>query len=327
MMLTYKDMKKSENGMPQWQTFLEPILEVLKTDKVLSTRILKEQVVEATSIPKELKILKYKETDSESIAANRAGFAISLLKNAGLLDDPGRGKVKINDAGISYLNTHGINIDYREIQKLPKYIEHEQLVIERKKSKQSNTSDDGSEPQNNNTILENDEGLENFIDNSIENANDLIANELLEKILNMHPHFFEQLTLDLLIKMGYKGTNGRALVTQLSRDNGIDGVINEDPLGTKTIYIQAKRYSASTSVDRTEIQKFYGALAEKGNEKGVFITTSKFSKNALELAKNYGNIITIDGIQLTNLMIDYKVGVNVKKTYELLNIDEDYFIE
>lgn len=325
-MLEYNEMSKSANGMPQWQTFLNPILEVLKREKTLTTRNLKKAITTETNIPDELRTLKYKETDYETIAENRSGFSISLLKNAGLIDDVGRGKVKINNDGITYLNQNGINIDYREVQKLPKYQEHEKLVLERKKSKHN-------DPSSENTIADNDdvfdtnENLENFIDKSIENANDLIANELLEKILNMHPHFFEQLTLDLLIKMGYKGTNGRALVTQLSSDNGIDGVINEDPLGTKTIYIQAKRYSANSSVDRTEIQKFYGALAEKGNEKGVFITTSKFSKNAIELARNYGNIITIDGIQLTNLMIDYKVGVNVKKTYELLNIDEDYFIE
>ncbi|CAJ1187203.1 restriction endonuclease [Companilactobacillus nantensis] len=326
-MLEYNGMSKSANGMPQWQTFLNPILEVLKAKKILTTKDLKRAVTIKTNIPENLKNLKYKETDYQTVAENRAGFSISLLKNAGLIDDVGRGKVKINSEGIDYLNKYGLNIDYREVQKLPKYQEHEKLVRERKESRQNGSSIEGNTQETNDDILENTEGLENFIDKSIENANDLIANELLEKILNMHPHFFEQLTLDLLIKMGYKGTNGRALVTQLSRDDGIDGVINEDPLGTKTIYIQAKRYSADSSVDRTEIQKFYGALAEKGNEKGVFITTSKFSKNAIELAKNYGNIITIDGIQLTNLMIDYKVGVNVKKTYELLNIDEDYFIE
>lgn len=126
--------------------------------------------------------------------------------------------------------------------------------------------------------------------------------------------------------MGYKGVNGSAIATKRSGDGGIDGIISEDPLGTKMIYIQAKKYSNNNNVSRPEIQSFYGALSEAGNDKGVFITTSHFSKGALEAASKFGNIITIDGIKLTNLMVEYRVGINIKKKYELVDIDEDYFI-
>lgn len=130
----------------------------------------------------------------------------------------------------------------------------------------------------------------------------------------------------LLSNMGYKGTNGQSLVTQRSNDSGIDGIINQDPLGLRTVYVQVKRYSQDNVVGRPVIDEFFGALRRKHTDRGVFITTSSFTEGAKEAAKQL-NIALVDGEMLTNLMIQYKVGIQTKQTYELYDIDEDFFKE
>ena len=166
--------------------------------------------------------------------------------------------------------------------------------------------------------------LEQIEDNFFNINNDL-ANELLETIKTMSPYLFERLVVDLLLKMGYGGSRedaGQAIGK--SGDEGIDGIINEDILGLDNIYIQAKRWE--NVVGRPEIQKFTGALAGQKAKKGVFITTANFSKNAIAYAKDVDyKIILIDGVKLSNLMINYNVGVSVETTYEIKKIDNDYF--
>ncbi len=126
--------------------------------------------------------------------------------------------------------------------------------------------------------------------------------------------------------MGYKGTNGQSVVTQKSNDGGIDGIINQDPLGLRTVYVQVKRYSEKNVVGSPEINSFFGALRRKQADRGVFITTSSFTNDARDAAKQL-NIALVDGEMLTNLMIQYKVGVQVSQTYELYDIDDDFFEE
>lgn len=158
----------------------------------------------------------------------------------------------------------------------------------------------------------------------VDKFNDEAASELLKNILNMDSVFFEKLVVQLLVQMGYSDQGGTARVTQQSSDGGIDGIINRDPLGTSTVYIQAKRYQVSSKVQRPEIQKFNGALNEHGADRGVFITTSDFSSGALESTKAL-NIIPINGARLAELMMKYRVGVKSRKVYELLKVDTDFF--
>lgn len=145
----------------------------------------------------------------------------------------------------------------------------------------------------------------------------------------MSPTFFEKLVVELLVKMGYGGSlkdAGRALGK--IGDEGIDGTIKEDKLGLDIIYVQAKRWAPGNVVGRPEIQKFVGALAGQGTKKGVFITTSSFSKEAMEYTpKNETKIVLIDGRQLSQLMIDYGLGVSAVNTYEIKRLDSDYFGE
>lgn len=156
-----------------------------------------------------------------------------------------------------------------------------------------------------------------------------MADEILEKIRNVTPSFFERLVVDLLVKMGYGGSikdAGKAIGK--TNDEGIDGTIKEDKLGLDVIYIQAKRWKEGNVIGRPELQKFVGVLAGQGAKKGIFITASSFSKEASEYApKNKTKIIMIDGMQLAELMIEYNVGVSNQQIYEIKKIDNDYFEE
>lgn len=154
-----------------------------------------------------------------------------------------------------------------------------------------------------------------------------LAADILAKVMEQSPAFFEQLVVDLMVKMGYGGSFAdSAKVTQLSNDGGIDGIIYEDKLGLDKIYIQAKRWS--NQVSRPSIQQFAGALVGQNATKGVFITTSNYSKEARQyVSALHQKIVLIDGQELARYMIEYNVGVSIKKTYEVKRIDTDYFEE
>lgn len=156
-----------------------------------------------------------------------------------------------------------------------------------------------------------------------------MAFELINEVVELSPAFFEKLVVELLVKMGYGGSikdAGKAMGR--SGDEGIDGTIKEDKLGLDIIYIQAKRWKPGNVVGRPEIQKFVGALAGQGAKKGIFITTSNFTKEATEYTpRNETKIVLIDGHQLAQLMIDYNLGCTTQQTYEVKQIDRDYFGE
>ncbi|WP_407391483.1 restriction endonuclease [Methanobrevibacter sp.] len=169
--------------------------------------------------------------------------------------------------------------------------------------------------------LEGESTPEEEIEKSLEKINDSLVDSILENILNNDPFFFERLVVDLLLEMGY-GEFGR--VTSPTNDGGIDGIINEDRLGINKIAIQAKRFAKGNVIGRPEIHKFAGALNEKGLSKGVFITTSSFTREAISSAKHQ-SIVLIDGEKLARLMIEYNVGTFTSHTYEIKRIDSDYF--
>ncbi|MFV0535457.1 MAG: restriction endonuclease [Cumulibacter sp.] len=153
-----------------------------------------------------------------------------------------------------------------------------------------------------------------------------VATQLLTRILDQEPVFFEQAVLDLLIAMGYGGAEGSATRTQLSNDGGIDGIVDQDALGLSRIYVQAKRYGTDNIVGRPAIQAFVGALAGNQANQGVFITTSRFSAEASTYAEQVPTrIILIDGARLARLMIRYGVGVQVRQTVHIVQVDEDFF--
>lgn len=229
---------------------------------------------------------------------NRIGWTCTHLIKATLAESKKRGYVSITKTGLDMLKNSpdNLNDSYFE-EHYPSYNEF----------KHPSKKED-----NNGTMIKiGDLTPEDQIKESMTILNDSLASELLDAILNNEPSFFEKLVVDLLLKMGYGGFKDAGTVTQISNDGGIDGIIKEDKLGLESILLQAKRYKDS-SVGLPEIQSFVGALNGEGTDKGVFITTSKFTSNARQYADNLTNVhlVLIDGKLLTNLMIKYGLGVN-----------------
>lgn len=242
---------------------------------------------------------------------NRVGWARTYLKKAGLLKSPRRGYLQITDRGLAVLEQDPPEINYNFLMQFDEFVAF----------RTHKRDDDGK------AKVEDDDAQtpEEEIESAYQELRDALAAELLDTIKDNSPTFFEQLVIDLLVKMGYGGTRqdaGQAIGR--AGDEGIDGIIKEDRLGLDIIYIQAKRWD--NPVGRPEIQKFAGALQGQRASKGIFITTSAFTQAAWDYVGLINNkIILIDGEELAKLMIDYNVGVSVVATYELKQVDTDYF--
>ena len=253
--------------------------------------------------------------------SNRIGWARTYLKKAGLLDSPRRATVIITERGKQVLHQKPAEINVKFLKQFPEFVEFQTPRKEDLTAKAGITVAEESNPQT----------PEETLDVAHEHIRKTLAQDLLTKVISLSPAFFEKLVVELLVKMGYGGSiqdAGRALVTGKSGDEGIDGTIKEDKLGLDIIYIQAKRWTTGNVVGRPELHKFVGALAGQGAKKGVFITTSNFSKEAMEyVPRNETKIALIDGEQLAQLMIDYNLGVTLQQTYEIKRMDNDYFGE
>jgi restriction system protein len=247
---------------------------------------------------------------------SRVGWARVYMLKAGLLSSPKRGHLNITPAGQKALSDKPSKIDVHFLRKFPSFIDF-----------QSSKKEDGATNEQDIVVAETKISPEEQIESAYAQLKRALASELLARIAAAAPDFFERLVVELLLKMGYGGSRqdaGRAIGR--SGDGGIDGIINEDRLGLDSIYLQAKRWE--NPVGRPEIQKFAGALAEHRAKKGVFITTSTFTKEALASAtKHDARIVLIDGEKLATLMIDHGLGVTLEASYEVKRIDSDYFSE
>lgn len=246
---------------------------------------------------------------------NRVGWARTYLKQAGLLDNPGRGILQITERGRRLLAEKPVRID---IKLLNRYEEFRDF-----RSRKHNDGEGGGGSRS--SDQETEETPEEALADAYGKLRKGLEGEILAQVKAASPSFFERLVIDLLVAMGYGGSRqdaGRAVGR--SGDGGIDGIIKEDRLGLDVIYVQAKRWEAV--VGRPEIQKFVGALQGQRANKGVFLTTSSFSHEAEEYAKGISSkIILIDGDQLAGLMVDHDVGVTAIGIYRLKKIDSDYF--
>ena len=247
---------------------------------------------------------------------NRVGWAKIYLKKAGLLDSPKRATFVITELGKQTIERNLDRIDNHYLSQFPsfqEFINRSHNVVE----------------SNEEAVLETMENQtpEESLEKSYQSIRESLAFELLCKIIELSPVFFERLVVDLLVKMGYGGSMkdaGKAIGK--SGDEGIDGTIKEDKLGLDIIYIQAKRWKPGNVVGRPELQKFVGALAGQGAKKGIFITTSGFTHDAMSYTpRNETKIVLIDGEQLSQLMIDYNIGCATQQIYEVKKIDSDYF--
>ncbi len=253
------------------------------------------------------------------IFPNRVGWARTYLKKAGLVDYPKRGMVSITQRGLEVLQKNPSKIDNNLLKSFPEFLHFQ--------SYKKDESDSDIAAEFNKAV--DTQTPEETIENAYQTIRQALALDLLETVRNLSPQFFERLVVELLVKMGYGGSikdAGQALGK--SGDEGIDGTIKEDRLGLDIIYIQAKKWHATNTVGRPELHKFVGALVGQGAKKGVFITTSSFTKEAVDyVPRNDTKIVLIDGQQLSQLMIDYNLGVAPQRNYEVKRLDSDYFEE
>ncbi len=293
--------------LPKYHKLFTPILEVLDKDQIIHYNELSKRVRDKyySTLPENL--LNKKTSTGANILLDRIGWAKSYLKMSKFIHYPERAMVQITEKGKRALENGGLTLE--GLKKDPDYLAH---VATKRSEKEAEGEEDvvsSSSPQD-------------LIDSGFSMIENKVKSELLEKLKNVDPYYFEKIILILLQKMGY----GDFIETPKSGDGGIDGIINQDQLGVEKIYIQAKRYNEN-KVREKEIRNFIGAMSGDTN-KGVFVTTSTFDDSAIEKVRSaHHSIILIDGEKLTNLMYQYKVGLQISNVYEVKEIDEDFFEE
>lgn len=299
-------------AIPDFQSIMRPLLEHLADGKIKQNRETNEFLAAYFKLTEE-ELSEMLPSGYARLFDNRIGWAKTHLKGAGLIESPSRANYKITQRGLNALaaKSEAINLGY-----LRQFDEYKEF--------QSGTrSESIHQPKETTDQLTPSEQIE-F---GYQKIKEELKEELITKIKAASPAFFEKLVVELLVSMGYGGSRKDAGQTLgKSGDGGIDGVIKEDRLGLDVIYLQAKRWEGT--VGRPEIQKFAGALQGQRAKKGIFLTTSNFSSEAVQYAAFIDSrIVLIDGEQLADLMIDAGVGVSKVATYEVKRLDSDYFEE
>ncbi|MCE5223347.1 restriction endonuclease [bacterium] len=303
--------------IPGFEEFMLPILILLSNGKEFQKKDIKNHLIEKYNISEEEQKEMIK-SGRTTVFLNRSSWALSYLKHAGLLSSSKLGYYLITDRGRNALKEKPEKINRAYLMQFPEFI-----------SFISPNKEAGKEKTNLISLAEpiEDKDPQELIESGYQLILNNLYKDILEKLKNCSPKFFEILVVDLLLKMGYGGSfkdAGKAIGQ--SGDGGIDGIIKEDKLGLDVIYIQAKRWE--DCVGRPEIQKFVGALVGHHANKGVFITTATFSKGATEFVQTIQNkVILIDGEMLAQLMVDYDIGVTKLISYDIKRIDNDYFVE
>lgn len=302
--------------IPDYQSVMLPLLKYAGDGKEHRIRDAVESLADEFRLSEEER-KELLPSGQQAIFNNRVGWARTYMKKAGLLNSGKKGYFSITKRGLDILKENPAFIDVNFLKRYGEFNEFyngdKQTVID----KPGTLSIE---------CIKRKEDLnpEEFLEIAYQKLYTELISEILSTIKKCPPIFFESLVVDVLTKMGYGGSRadaGRAVGR--SHDGGIDGIIKEDRLGLDVIYIQAKRWEGT--VPRAEIQKFAGALIGKKAKKGVFITTSSFSREAIDYAELTGNIVLIDGEMLAKLMIEYDVGVSKVKSYDVKKIDTDYF--
>lgn len=301
-------------SIPDFQTLMRPLLEFASDGRQHSLREARESLADRFKLTDEEKKALLP-SGRQAVLVNRVAWAKVYLQHAGLLETPQRGHFKISDRGRNALQDAPERITIRYLERFPGFVEFRSTPRSQKATPIEVIADEeGRTPE---------ETLEAA---HLRLRTDL-ASELLSRVKKCSPQFFEQLVVELLLKMGYGGSREEAgEAVGAAGDEGIDGVINEDRLGLDTIYLQAKRWEGT--VGRPEIQKFVGALHGKRAKKGVFITTGAFSADGVEYVRNIEpKVVLINGQQLAEFMIDFNVGVDSVISYDVKKITSDYFDE
>lgn len=305
-------------AVPIFEDFLYPFL-LATNSKDMTISEMRQHIVDYFHLTEEDLSLRTKNGNTTQVQ-DRLNWVRQYLRRAMMIDLPERGVYRITQRGRDYLATHD-SLRKSDLMQYPEFASYATGTNAPKADQPESTSkqDDANDE------LTPTEQLERAYHSIVDD----LAADLLQKTLEQSPYFFEHLVVDLLVKMGYGGSFANsAQVTQYVHDDGIDGIIYEDKLGLDKIYIQAKRYKLDNTVGKPQIQQFSGALDEQKATKGVFITTSSYSKEAKQYVQNLNKkIVLIDGQELARYMIEYNVGVSTKQVYEVKRIDSDYFEE
>lgn len=306
-------------AVPDFQSMMLPFLRCTSDGEEHQMADVRQMLAKAFQLT-EAEIKELLPSGKQSRFSNRVAWTKVYLAQAGLLDTPKRGTFRISDRGRELLSDPPAAIDIKFLEQYPEFVE---FRYQRKKHDNESHSESSGGTEDGKEIETPEEALEQ----AAFRLNEELSTQLLKQVKSNSPDFFEKLVVHLLVKMGYGGSikdAGKAIGR--SGDEGIDGIIKEDKLGLDVIYIQAKRWEAV--IGRPELQKFVGALHGQRAKKGVFITTSSFSEQAVQYVSQIDpKVVLIDGKQLVAYMIDHNVGVSISNIIEVKNIDSDYFIE
>jgi restriction system protein len=299
--------------IPGFQDLMRPVLqECAAADELRTTELVERMAAKFQLTPAER--LQLLPSGRQSVIANRTHWALAYLSRTGLLERTRRAHYRLTDRGRDALAQHAGRIDLKFLARFPELA--------------SFRGDKGDEPSA--IVADEQRATPDEVMRAAHAAVDAaLRQQLLDRVLASGPQFFERLIVGLLVAMGMGGGMGSAArAIGGSGDGGLDGVVDQDPLGLDRVYLQAKRYGRDNAVGPNAIRDFFGSLDIAKAGKGVFVTTSSFTKAARETAERLGKrIVLIDGEQLAALMIRYDVGVRIEETFHIKKIDEDFFLE
>ncbi|AZJ36624.1 restriction endonuclease [Tenacibaculum singaporense] len=308
-------MQELKNRIPDFQTIMLPMLQLLSDGKSKTLNEVMQALAQHFKLTSE--DLKIKVPSGQmGLFRNRVGWTRSYLKKAGLIKYPERGVYQITEEGKKFLATNPSKLRMKQLEQFPKY-------------KEWRTTFNGTNTKQKEITNTQEQTPEEVLAATVTELKNELATELLDKLKENSFQYFENFVIQLLQKMGYGEFREEASQhTGKTGDDGIDGIISQDRLGLENVYIQAKRFT-NNSVGSPEIRNFIGSLALQGVNKGVFLTTSRFSSSAIQTAQDskQQKIVLIDGKELTDLAIEYNLGVQVADTIQIKKIDLDYFEE
>jgi len=302
--------------IPDYQTLMLPVLKACADGVVVTPNVIDQLAIEFNLTDEEK--AEPLPSGKQPRFSNRVHWAKNYLKQAGLVKFTARSHFIITDAGREVLSKNPIKIDNNFLVQFPSFIEF------KKRRGEWNENSKVPEPLE---VSDQEATPDENLRTAHKNINDTLAADLLSRVREGTPYFFETLIVELLISMGYGGSSddaGRAIGK--SGDDGVDGVIDQDPLGVDQIYVQAKRYAEGNNIGSAAIRDFFGALNLKKAQKGIFFTSSDFSPAARQTARDLGvRIVLINGLKLAKLMIQYNVGCRAEELLYIKAVDEEFF--
>jgi restriction system protein len=301
-------------ALPDFQTIMRPILVSLTTGEAHSLPQIRAEIAQELGVTDEEQQILLP-SGKQTTFSNRVAWALTHMGKAGLAERPARGHYTITERGRQVLSDYPERVDLSVLATFPEYVAFRAIRHEKQETSGS-------------SIVSTDVSPSEAIGALVEDSNATLAADLLERVLAQPPVFLETLALRLLAAMGYGGRESVLEHTGQPGDAGLDGLVRQDALGLDLIGVQAKRYDPDSPVQRPALQGFVGALQGAQTNRGVFVTTGRFTPGARQFAESVAmQLVLIDGAELTRLMVEYNIGVSVKETFDLKQIDEVAFEE